>query len=871
MDRGNTRQLRYLKIPRRSARPTTGRTLFFYVGEAIVKKTQIARLTLQIRVALVAAAAGFASISAPALATDAPASNTDAQQQAQPATNAQPANAGKTDQASTELGNIIVTAQSRTQQVQEVPIAVQVVTSQQIDKLAATDLSLLNGYLPGVQIDGSQPTQPNFTMRGIGATDFGIGTDAPVSIYENGVYMFKSGAALTLFNDIDHVEVLMGPQGTLFGRNSAAGAISVTTNAPTDSFEASATERLGNYGERYTSAVFNTPLGDDVAFRMSFVDNQSDGWLRNDYNGQMYHNNDDWGTRMQLHWNAPGDTSVNFSWEHERLDQLPQPAINIAPLPAYPELPPPNPSASTYLDPRTTPFSSDTVDPRESRTYDSFVLRVEHSLPFGELTSLTSFQRFNTYNRESYDGTDEIYLYVDTINAERNKSWSQEFKLSGKTDLADWVGGLSYYYDDAHQTSTADFTTNSIDTLFNNIGVAPGGLYGPLTEALQSMGLQYNLLGDPWQENMINHGTTRSYAAYGDVIWHITDKLNLTTGVRFTHDEKSLDWYTPERIAPQLDQTLAALNALGILGSNGIPPLSTFQQNIYFTTPQTLNAPLGVSNTWNNTSPRLVLDYKLTPDVMLYASAAEGYEAGGYNALSPGTEFGPQTVRNYEAGIKSYFSDYHLLLNASVYYYTYSNLPNLVLVSGGGADSLPRYEIQPADERAKGFEVEARWQATDDLRFNSSVAWIDQTYGNYLTTDPLTNQPVNLSGQTTGLPFWSAMAGVDYTVRQVVGGDLDFTLQQGYNGKTRCNQESTAQGNCLQYGPFKLGTPTLRTDLRVGWAAHDVPWSFAFIVNNLFDKRYVTGVSNILTGLFGTPTAGISAPRMYSVEASYRF
>lgn len=774
------------------------------------------------------------------------------------------------DSTAAQLGNITVTAQSRTQQVQEVPIAVQVVTSQQIDKLAATDLSLLDGYLPGVSISGSQPTQPDFSMRGIGSSDFGIGTDSPVSIYENGVYLFKSGAALTLFNDIDHVEVLMGPQGTLFGRNSAAGAISVTTNAPTDTFEANATMRLGNYGERYVDGVLNTPLGSDFAFRMSVVDNQSDGWLRNAYNGQMYRNNDDWGTRMQLHWNAPGDTSVNFAWEHERLDQLPQPSIGIVSIPAFPALPQVNPDPSTFLDPRSTPFSNDTVDPRESRTYDSFVLRAEHPLPFGELTSLTSYQHFNTYNRETYDGTDKIYLYVDTINAEHNKSWSQEFKLSGKTDLADWVGGVSYYYDNAHQTSSADFFTNSIDTLFNNLGIAPGGLYGPITDALQGMGLPYSLLDDPWRENMINRGTTRSYAAYGDVIWHITDKLNLTTGVRFTHDEKSIDWYTPERVAPQLDATLAQLQAAGILDALGVP-IQTFQQNIYFTTPQTLNGPLGLNHSWNDTSPRLVLDYKLTPGVMLYASAAKGYEAGGFNALSPGTEFGPQSVRNYEAGIKSYFPDYHLLLNASVYHYTYSNLPNLVLVSSGGTDSLPRYEIQPADERADGFEIEAAWKATDNLRLNSSVAWIDQTYGNYVTTDPLTNATVNLSGQSTGLPFWSAMAGIDYTVRNVVGGDLDFTLQQGYNGKTRCNQESTAQGNCLQYGPFKLGTPTLRTDFRVGWTAPNVPWSFAFIVNNLFDKRYVTGVNNILTGLFGTPNAGISAPRMWSFQASYRF
>jgi len=848
MDRLDARQLRRLNNNANTTR------------EAAVTTHRTNNLTRQVRLALFAGATALlANVAVFAAETEA--------DQASPAPGAEQA---KSNSADVQLGNITVTAQSRSQQVQEVPIPVQVVTSAQIEKLAATDLSMLNGYLPGVTIDASQPTQPNFSTRGIGASDFGIGTDSPVSIYENGVYQFKSGAALTLFNDVDHVEVLMGPQGTLFGRNSAAGVISVTTNAPSDGYEANVSARMGNYGTRYLDGVLNVPLGQNVAFRMSFVDNYSDGWLRNAYDGKTYRNNDDWGTRMQWRWNAPGDTLVNVSWEHERLDQLPRPTIGIAPLPAFPALPTVSPDASTYLDPRIIPYRSDTIDPKESRTYDSFALRIEHPLPFGTLSSLTSFQRFHTYNRESYDGTDRLYLYVDTANIERNKSWSQEFKLSGKTDLADWVGGVSYYYDNAHQTSQVNLFTDSIDTLLNNIGAAPGGLYGPLTQGLQAAGFSYSLLGDPWQENMINHGISKAYAAYVDAIWHLNDRLNLSTGVRFTHDQRSLDWYNPPRIAAQLDGTLASLQSLGLLDALGVP-IQTFQQNIYYPTPGILSQPLGLSRSWNDTSPRLVLDYKLTSDVMLYASAAKGYQAGGFNSQEPGTAFGPQTVHNYEAGVKSYFADYRLLINASIYHYKYSNLPQLQLVSGGSVGQLPRYEISTANENADGFEVESRWQATDALRFNASVAWIDQTYGHYLTQDPLTGNTIDLTGKGTGQPYWSAAAGVDYVLHQVLGGDLDFTFQQGYNGKTRCNASSSSQGSCLQRGPFKLGTPTLRTDLRVGWSSRDVPWSFAFIVNNLLDKRYVTGINNATASLFGTPNAGISAPRMWSVQAAYRF
>ena len=186
-------------------------------------------------------------------------------------------------------------------------IALQVVTSQQIEKLTATDLASMDGYVPGLAVGGEQPTQPNFTLRGISVSDFGIGTDSPIGIYEDGVYTGKTGGALLLFNDVQHIEVLKGPQGTLFGRNSAAGAISVVTNQPTAGWSADAKVRFGNYGEQYYEAMVNAPLGPDMAARVTFVDNRSDGWLHDSATGQRYHSNGDWGTRAQLLWHAPGE------------------------------------------------------------------------------------------------------------------------------------------------------------------------------------------------------------------------------------------------------------------------------------------------------------------------------------------------------------------------------------------------------------------------------------------------------------------------------------------------------------------------------------------------------------------------------------
>ena len=280
---------------------------------------------------------------------------------------------------------IVVTSQRRTQAAQDVPIAEQVVTRQQIQSLAATDLSAMNGYIPGLNVDGSQATQPIYTLRGIkSGSDFGIGTDSPVGIYEDGVYAGKTGGALLLFNDVQRVEVLKGPQGTLFGRNSAAGAISVVTNEPKNEWAADAMARFGNYGMRYYEAMVNAPLGEDVAARATFVDNHSNGWLRDGVTGQRDERDGDRGMRAQLRWNTPSDTHVRFIWEHEQLRQPARPAIGIVPLPPSPGVPPVPSDPDTWISPFAAPVLNDAIDSVETRSFDAVTVRVEHEFDFAE-------------------------------------------------------------------------------------------------------------------------------------------------------------------------------------------------------------------------------------------------------------------------------------------------------------------------------------------------------------------------------------------------------------------------------------------------------------------------------------------------------
>ena len=761
---------------------------------------------------------------------------------------------------------VTVTAQSRSQQAQAVPISMQIINADQLSKLAANNISDINGYIPGLVVDAGQPTQPGYSLRGIGTSDFGIGTDSPVGIYIDGVYGGKTGGALMNFNDTQRIEILKGPQGTLFGRNSAGGAISITTREPSPDFDLDGHLRIGQYGERYVDSLINVPISSTLSARFSFVDNKSDGWLTDAATGKRLNDTSDWGTRATLKWDAPGQTKVLLSWEHENLDQSASVAIGLVPLPVAPATPAVPPDPNTFLNPLKAPIYNDVAGNRESRDFDGVTLRIEHPLSFGTFNSTTAYRHFTSLNLEGNDGTNRITTYLDTENQESNTTWEQEFKLSGKNDMVDWLTGMSFFGETAHQTSKVDTYTDTLDTLFNNVAGFP--VYSVLQGAVNQFGLPINLFGNSWQESMINKGSYRSEALYGDAIWHLTPKLNLTTGVRFSRDSKDFSWYNPPRSADGLDTALAGLNQANFFPTLvGLGALTAQQaglaqglltQNIEFNNAAATTGRVTMSNSWTDVSPRLVLDYKLAPDFMVYASVTKGYQSGGFNALSVAGVYDPETVINYEAGFKAYFREQHVLLNASVFSYKFSNLQSLNLVQNGSP--IPSYQVTSSDQVGNGLDVEATWRPTRDLRMNFASEYIDQLYKNYTSSDG-----TNLNNQPVGTPFWSAAASLDYTLRNIANGAMNFSLGQTYTGATRCNADPL-QGNCLTTPTFTVGEAKNHTDGKIAWEADSHKWGVGFYARNIFNNRYVNGIGNTSANTLGTPYASISAPRVVGIE-----
>ncbi|HEU5135752.1 MAG TPA: TonB-dependent receptor [Steroidobacteraceae bacterium] len=768
------------------------------------------------------------------------------------------------------IEEITVTAQLRTQSLQDVPIAIQVVDRALIQDVAAENMGDLNGFVPGLVISSDSPTQPRYQIRGIQTGDFGVGTDPAVGVYVDGIYAARSGASLLAFNDIERIEVLKGPQGTLFGRNSAAGAISIVTRQPTDEFDAMARVRFGEFGKQYFEGMLNTPLGESLALRVNGVFNKSDGWMQDAATGEDLMPEENWAGRVALRWQLSDDTSATLSWDHDDLDQLARPAIGLVGN----QLPVPYPAdPSTYADPRNAPVFNDVVGNEESRKLDQANLFIDHSFGAVSFRSSTSWRQFETVNLEDEDGTNQISTYFDTGNFEDNESIYQEFRFSGETARIDWVAGVSYYKEDADQVSDTHTFTDSVDTLGTNLGIwenvyqIPFPLYGGTTSFFPLLGIDgVSMLGLPWREAMYNRGKFEAVAAFGDAIWHVNDRTNLTVGLRYTQDSKEFTWTNGAHETPELDQVIAGLTQAGFFTMWPIPPEAYRFQDFVFPVD---TPPEGVTrdNSWSDVSPRVVLDYKINPDMMWFGSLAKGYKAGGYNSVEVASEFDNEDVWNVETGIKSTFPQAGMTLNASVFYYVYDNKQAVTLTDIDDS-GVPEYLVDNSDEQAWGVELDAQWHATDHFTLYANAAFIDATYKNKMTQDV---DPVDLSGEPTGEPYFSAALGARYAWVLGNSGDLELSGRYAYRGESRCNADSEFQGSCASETIFEVGGDTQRLDMRLGWTSASEKFGIAGFVTNVLDDQYVTGINNLTTDTFGTAFGSISEPRMWGVEATVSF
>jgi len=778
--------------------------------------------------------------------------------------------------SNTGLDTITVTAQRRTQDIQNVPLAIEVVTAANIDAIAATDLSDLDQFVPGLDVSGGSPTQPRFSIRGVSTSDFGVGTDPAVGVYVDGIYAARSGASLLAFNDVSRVEVIKGPQGTLFGRNSAAGAISITSNAPSDQVEAEMALRLGEDNLRRFEALVNAPFADAFALRLNMVVNKRDGWLTDSATGQDYNREDNWAVRAAVGWRPTSQTEAIFRYTREQLDEDGRPAISITPLPTAPGRPPVPVNADTLLNPFEAPLLNDVINGVETRELDEASLHVTHT--FGDITlrSISSFRYFETANAQDEDGTNRINLYFDTNNVEQNQSWYQELRLSGANDRLDWVAGVSYYDENANQRSETHAFTDSIETALFNLGA--GTPFSDLENGLLiPFGLPQRLLGASWTETMFNDGDFSAFAAFADVEWRLTDRFSVIGGVRYTRDEKTFSWLNGPRVAPDLDQALAQLDSLGVLGLAGVSP-AQFGFDVVFDLSGVSGLPCDngvvvaegvrceLSDSWEDVSPRLVANFQAQDNLLLFASYTQGYKAGGYNSVEVGSRFDNEEVDNFEAGVKWIAPDRSMRIAASLFHYLYKDKQAVRLVADVAGSGVPQYVVETSDETGTGVDFQLDWAPLAGFETYLNLQYIDVTFDKRITRSGL-----DLSGEPTGTPEWNVSAGASQSWSLGNGSEVEVLGAYAYSSAQRCNAESRSQLGCAVIGGVQNGEATHRLDLRAYWRDAQGRLQLGAFVNNVTDEQYLGGVGSLTADTFGTVHAQITPPRTWGVDLRVRY
>ena len=790
---------------------------------------------------------------------------------------------------------IQVTAQKRSESVQEVPIAITAFSEAEIEKVGAANINDLGLLTPGLETNNATATQTTFNIRGITTNDFGIGLDAAVAVYVDGVYVGRRGTSNLNFNDIDRVEILKGPQGTLFGRNSSAGAIHIISKDAIDDNEGSVKFTFGSHEKRKVALSTNFVINEEMSFRGGLVANKRGGYLDQSDNKEKYGNQDDWSLRGNLFWDYSQDTDVVFRADFSHLNQESRPSVSL------------NPSYFAPADPFAG-FEAN-YDGNESRKAGGVSVEVTHQLSDDmTFTSISAYRQFTRYNAMDDDGSANPRASFASILDEDQYQLSQEFRLTQNTDDFKWTLGATLFHENIEQKTGAVFTTATFDALAivqlqnrseadrqqvaalfglpydqllaapnpNQLHLWPQGVgtavvyqnYVPLQTigaiAAQT-GMAFtdvvtSIVGANYYkdhaEYFDNENTTNSAAIYFDGTYSITDKFDITLGARYTYDEK--DFY--------LHSEPTNVISMPFPGVDDIPLAVAF-------TPQTANQ----ESDWSKFTPRIVLDYQWTDEIMTYASYSEGFKAGGFNTLGEAPPVDEETVKNTEVGLKSSWLDNQLRLNVSAYMYDYTNLQQHELIQAEPT-SIPNYNLRNVDAEGEGFDVELTWQATDNLILTMNYGKVETEYTkwqffdfeNAATAVSRVGEPIS------GMPEDQANARLDYYF-EGMDGEFNFHLSYAYTGDRTQGIEGP-ELNPLPYNPANItglnADNTISSysivNTRLTWESDIHPITLSLFVNNATDEEYLMQIGGQAMAV-GSPVATPGLPRMWGVEFGMQF
>ncbi len=701
-----------------------------------------------------------------------------------------------------KLEEVVVTAQKRAESLQGVPISVSVTSGEQLDDFSIGGIAELSRSIPNVTI-GQNATQDSITIRGIGS-GANHGFEQSVGTFIDGVYFGRGRSSRSPFLDVERVEVLKGPQGVLFGKNTIAGALNITTRKPTDEFEASIeAEYFDGYGSVGGTGVISGPITDKLRGRLVAKYYEADGFIDNRATGDDDPEIEENVFRGALGWDISERLTLDLKAEVSTYDVDGRHLQMRAGGRHRPSFESVDPNYEEKLD-----FHRSVNNPvfglaSDDTDAENFTATLNYDFDTSRLVAITAFTGYEYDNNVPASWVANLDTASKRYDEEHDQ-FSQELRLESIGDGSiDYILGVFYQTEEIDHVQNFDFDTAQ--------AIADGFPLPPFVGRTQ-----FDLTQD-----------TDSYAAFGQITWHATDRLRATLGLRYTSDEKDLDFTRT---------------------TTGTLPFPTYS--------------LSDSRKDSDTTPSFNVQYDLGDDTMIYASFSQGFKSGGFDFES-GEDFEEETVDAWEVGVKSTLADGSVELNASYFRSEFSDLQ--VAAWNGTAFETGN----AAEATTEGLEVDGRWQITDSLMLWAAAAYLDAKYDNFPgatctaaqqdALGPTCTQ--DLSGKDLQFsPEFSGTLNLEYY--HVFGSGLELTavVRLDY---------SDAYYTALDLDPISEQDSYTKVNARVQLAGEG-GWSVALVGKNLTDEKttmWVNDVPFFRTAFF----AAVDPSRNIGIQARYEF
>ena len=718
--------------------------------------------------------------------------------------------------------DIIVTAERRESRLQETPVAVSVIGGDALQTKQINSALDIGAALPSVQI-GEGLGQLRISVRGIGFTDLRAGAEGRIAFYVNGVYNGQPSAQTGSFFDVERVELLRGPQGTLFGRNATGGAFNVTTRMPTTETSGYLNLTAGNYDTLNAEGALSGAISDTLSARVAVKLVNHSGYGRNRYTGTSINNAHTQSLRATLRW-EPSDRFdmtliANYHNEDDR-NYMPSQFGQALPVTTLMEIPP-FCTPETYTAPDCVlSFSRDTTSRYENsnrRWQKGVSLTTNYEL--NDWLSLKSlFAASFSYYRLVQGNSGSPGISPRNNFYSHNDQYTAEIQLLGDRGPLSFVAGAFYFNDKT--------TPRSLTAL-------PRAAFVPNVENYLAQG-----------SHSLATLLTRSVALYGQLTYEVADGLSVTVGGRYTSEKKhNHDNYLGTNF-------VTPFPAPGVTGGLILNP-----PNPGFPNDQHINV--------SKFNPKVTIDYKFSPDIFGYVTYSQGFKSGGFNWGQTNPPYPEEKVDNYEAGLKTTLFGGDATANVAAFYYDYSNIQTQVVGVGPGVSGVLTQSAGAAT--IKGVELEVGARPTRSLRFDGSLAVLDAKFKGDLTTvdnDRPQLGPLRLAGNwVQGAPRYTINVGGEYSF-DLPDGTLSFRGEYRRTGK-------------IDWSIFNL--PTLRTpaydvgNLFLNYEDGDGNWTAGLFVRNVGNTLAATTLFKQANALGAMASGSALEPRTYGVNLGYKF